>query len=254
MIASSYEQQIRQAIADQLGIHRKDDSRFAVDLPLAFPDGDCCRVFVSRNEDGSWRVGDAGSSVMRASYEESVDVLSKGYRPRFQQIVTLHGLEESRGEIVRASTHELGASVFAIAQAALEIVNLAATPAEKKKKKPSEFRAKLSRIVLDSVGDLAKEDWHDPEQDPEGLYPVTFRIDASPTAIHIYGASGASSCVHSVMSGLFYKDFAGIRSVAVYANADAIPKRETVRLDKLVDKRFASLDDPAAIKQYLRAG
>lgn len=143
MIAMNAAQHLRDAIAEQIGIREAGEGVFVVDVPWSYPDGDQCRVFVSKSKDGQWNVTDGGSSVMRASYADDVDVMDRGYVERFKQIVTLNGLAEDEGELMASAVTDIGRAVFAVAQASVDVVHLSRLPQERAR--AAQYRAQLNQ-------------------------------------------------------------------------------------------------------------
>jgi hypothetical protein len=262
MIASNFEQYIHDQVASRIGIHAAGQDRVAVDIPLSFPDGDQCRAYVSRSEDGRWRVSDGGATVMRAAYAADVDVLGKGYADRFKQIVQLYGLSEIQGELAASAENDLGDAVFSIAQAAIEIVHLASLPKERVQAPKSLFTATLSRIVTSAIhaahGKATVEpNWHSESYDPEELYPVDYRIVPAKRALlplFVFGANSRTACMHATMACLFHKHHKNkFRGIAVYKAAAELPQAEVQRLNMEVDQVFTSTDDKDVIRNYLIA-
>jgi hypothetical protein len=253
MIAPNVEQQIRELVAAQIGVSATDDGSYAVDVPLVFPDGDQCRVYVSPLSGARWSVRDGGSSVMRASYAENVDVLAAGHGERFHKLLAFRRLTEEDGEIVCTNVENLGEAVFAMAQASIDVVQLAKTPKAKIPEKAANFRAALSRVVTRAVGSRGvAPDWYNESIDPKRRYPVTLRIEAPSKPLFVFGADSRTTCMHATMSCLFHKmNQYSFTAIAVYESEAAIAKSESERLDALVDRHFRSLEDGDAISEFI---
>lgn len=255
MIAPNFVEFIREQVAGRIGVKAIGD-RIAVDIPLAFPDGDECRVFVSRSDDGKWIATDGGSTIMRASYSGAVNVLGRGYAARFRQLLNLYGLSEDKGLLKTSDEREIGDAVFTIAQACMDVVHLANTPKEKKPRVESNFEKKLSRIVADAAkaGRIHRY-WHDAEHDPNARYPVTYRVDSngpSQKSLLIFGANSKLNCMHSTMASLFLNPWRkDCNSVAVYNSKSDTFKAEAQRLNEQMDKVFPSIEDDTTLKDYI---
>jgi hypothetical protein len=252
MIAMNIMSRLRELISDQIGISPETDGAFAVDIPISFPDGDQCRVFVSHNDDGTWTVRDGGTSVMRASYARSVNIIGSGFADRFQQVIAMHGLSEKKGELFSEPTYAPGEAVFSVAQAAIDVVQLANTPAVRAPREASQFESQLGKIVASATkGHAITHNWHDPDHDSDRLYNVTYRIDAI-TPVYIFGVHNKTACMHATMSCFFHRTqgrpFYG---VAIYEAESEITRNETKRLNSAVDQRFKSLDDPNQIRHFI---
>lgn len=124
MISSNLKQQIQEAICKEILVKETKDSSFTVDIPLWYPDGDRCRLYVEK-DDNEWIISDGGVSIMRAAYADNVNVTSKPYRDRFNKILEAYKLTEAEGELVAESGEDLGNSVFLLAQASIDVIHLA---------------------------------------------------------------------------------------------------------------------------------
>lgn len=256
MIAPKLVDFIHEQVSCRIGV-KAIGEQIAVDIPLAFPDGDQCRVFVSRDGEGKWVATDGGSTIMRAAYAGSVNVLGDGYSDRFRQLLDLYGLSEEQGLLKASSESEIGDAVFTIAQACMDVVNLANTPKEKKTpRKQAKFERTLHRIVSDAAkAGNVQAAWHDEKHDPDGLYPVTYRIDPTSESrkpLLIFGANSKRNCMHSTMASLFLKPWrSGWNTIAVYKAETEIPKSEIQRLNEQVDRVFTLLGDGGEIENYI---
>lgn len=249
------ESRIHDLVAARIGVHGMGDGTFAVDLPLMFPDGDECRIYVSPKPNDRWDVSDGGASVMRASYALSVDVTSEGYADRLSMLAAMHGLTVDHGEVLRRDTDDLADAVFSMAQASIDVVQLAKTPKARPVEKTVDFRATLARIVTRAVGarSTPTAGWFNEQIDPKKRYPVTYRIETLSKPLFVFGANSKTTCMHATMSCLFHKmnkyDFT---SIAVYESEEAIAKAESERLDELVDRHFRSTDEREEIDAFIR--
>jgi hypothetical protein len=254
MIAPSPFHELHERVSESIGIKELDNGTFAVDVPIAFPDGDQCRIYASRNLAGTWTVTDEGTAVMRAGYENGADVVGKRYADRLRHIVEFYGLSETGGELIAKDKADVGAAVFSIAQAAIEIVNLAKTPKERGERKTSKFERRLSRIVHDAFDGQEERRWYDVQKDPGSLYPVGYRI-ANPNArqLFIFGVNSASACAHATISCLFHRnlktEFIGL---AIFRDEDQMPRKEVARLKNAVDRSIASVSNKRSVMNFLK--
>jgi hypothetical protein len=255
MIALSDIERLRDQVGRKIDVRAINDHEFAIDVPLAFPDGDQCRVYVSKLPDAKWSVSDGGSAVMRASYASSVDVMGKGHADRFRQIVRFYGLTEAEGELRSVVVGDIGDAVFTIAQASLDIVHLARLPKEKKPRKKAAYRKALDRIITSTIPTGAYvHRWHDAATDPDGLYPVAYRIDKpAKRPIFVFRADTTFQCMSSTMACLFYKQSSEFLSVAIFAEEERVSANEAIKLEREVDETFPSIKEEAKIKDFLAA-
>ncbi len=255
MIAIEPAQKVRDAIAENIGVKEVGEGVYIVDVPWSFPDGDQCRVFVSKSDDGNWTVTDGGSSVMRASYAGEVDVLGRGYVERFRQIAMVYGLREDEGELLAEKCPNIGDAVFAVSQASIDVVHLARLPKERSPQQKSRFAEKLSNLIGSHVSaDHFQHNWTDDAHDADHFYPVTYRIEPSRgKEVLLWGVRTSMSCNRALASCLFHKLHRSFRGTAIYANKSDLPQTDVERLDQQVERSFSSLRDAASLGDYLSA-
>lgn len=255
MIASNSTQKIRDAIAERIGVREAEQGVYIVDIPWSYPDGDQCRVFLSKSNNGNWNATDGGTSVMRAAEAANVDVMGRGYIDRFRQILELYRLTDDEGELLANDQTDLTDAVFSVAQASIDVVHLSRMPKEKEHSQESTFDKRLGRLIesVVSANNLQKN-WTDEKNDSDGFYPVSYRIDPSHgSPIFVLGVESVGECVHATMSCLFHKSIkTKFRGAAVFADQARLRgKREVARLQKQVDVSFSSLAKSDEIKQFL---
>lgn len=252
MIAPNIAHRIHESVAAQIRVRDAGTGLFAVDVPLAFPDGDQCEVLVSENDDGTWCVRDAGATVMRASYAADVDVLSAGYKDRFHKIAEFYRLKEHDGEMIREGADDVGDAVFAIAQASLDVVNLARTRSEKSPPKKSKFMEELTTIVVRATGARAVPDWCNTDIDPSRLWRVAFWLERRTRPLYVFPANTKGACMHSTMTCLYHRQHSGtFDAVAINDPEASIPPSELMRLEEVVKRPLFSIDEPEALESFL---
>lgn len=92
-----------------------------------FPDGDRLPIAVTETEDGYLRLSDRGHTVMHASYDHDVEVLSEGDRgKRLERILREAGVKQHRGALhIDTRTEDLSGAVLRFSQAAMKVFELA---------------------------------------------------------------------------------------------------------------------------------
>lgn len=253
MIAMDPTSELRAAIAEQIGVNVVDKDVFTVDVPWSFPDGDRCRVMVSKRGDGLWSVSDGGASIIRASYTDDTNLLDRGYVDRFRNMIQLYGLSEVDGELVAHDSEDVGEAVFLVSQASIDAVQLSRLPREKVKPKKSHFQEKLGKLIRSAVpSDMVESDWTDETEDEDRLYPVSYRVNRTALPpLFVLGVESNSECVHATMSCLFHKRFRrDFRSAAIISPRANFRRRERARLEHEVTATF-ELSAPESIRQFL---
>jgi len=245
---------IREQVASDIRLV-SDGTRIKIGTPLLYDDGDACGFFLDRNSAGDWFLTDLGDVLFRAGYAD-VDLRSAGHRNRFENTLKFFGVIAADGNMVMPvdSTHKLGDSIFTFAQASLELVKLANLPSEKKRRERTVFRATLSRLITGIVPQERLEHrWHDPQLDPEGYYPVDFRIRSPEMDWYVFGVGSENKCLRATISCQAYKlHQKRFSSLAIYRDKATLPDRETKPLDEVVSKEFDSIAESDRIATFIQ--
>ena len=103
----------------------KADGSIQVALPFVGRDGDCYNIFVAKQVDGSFKISDKGSTIMRLSYENDLKLLKGARTEVLNQIINENGVYFDNGEIyTRSLEKDLTATVFKLGQALTRISDL----------------------------------------------------------------------------------------------------------------------------------
>jgi len=243
---------IREQVASDIRLV-SDGDKIKIGTPLLYDDGDACGFFLDRDAAGQMFLTDLGDILFRAGYAD-VDLRAAGHRSRFERTLEFFGVSTSDGMMVMPITNEggLADSIFTFAQASIELVKLANLPSEKKRKERSRFRATLSRLITEIVPrDRLEERWHDQQLDPNGYYPVDFRIRSPRTDWYVFGV-GSENCLRATISCQAFKlRQQRFSSLAIYRDKTDLPDRETKPLDEVVNQKFDSISESDRIADFI---
>lgn len=244
---------IRQQVASDIRLSASTDTRIRIGTPFLYDDGDSCGFFLERNESEGWAVTDFGDVLMRAGYAD-VDLLSEGYKTRLGRTMEFFGITESDGSMILPVVDDrFGDAIFTFAQASLEMVRLAHLPKERKLKEQSKFKRRFTELITKTVpSNNLEHNWHDPSSDPEGLYPVDFRIHSDDQDWYVFGIGTQNKCLHATISCQRYKilsrPFSGL---AIYRDKGRLPENATKPLDAVVEEKFSSIAESDQIEGFI---
>lgn len=246
-------EKIRSQVASGLRLVPMGDEYLRIGTPIIFDDGDRCSLFLSRRDKG-WVLTDRGSVASRASYVET-NLLSSGYRPRFEKLIEFFGMREEAGEIIMPIVgDDFADAIFTFAQGAVELVRLADTPSETHRKTEKRFHHKLVEIIRAvAPGAAFEENWHDAESDPDRIYPVDCRLKAHDDSWwYLFGISTPAKCLHAAITCMHYRlEQVAFRGLAVYKNRESLAKSATLPLDKVVERTFDA--EEASLRDFVHS-
>lgn len=241
---------IRREVSDDIRLKSVDD-KLRIGTPLLFDDGDHCTFFLIEEHD-TLVLSDLGDVLTRASYEEA-NLLGRGHRPRFDRLMSFYGMRETEGQITMPlNGKSIGKAIFTFAQGALELVRLAKMPAEKKKRAEKQLKVRLGSVLRSTIAaDRLSEEWHDPQLDPHGYYPVDYHV-AAQTDWYLFAVGTHFRALHATMSCQHYK-LGGrkFKSVAIYRDRDSLPKSAVAPLTDVVDVTLDKVASEKALAEFI---
>lgn len=232
----------RRKVCEQLRLSQEGENRFRVFTPFLFEDGDHLAIVLKRERE-HWMLSDEGHTYMHLTYDLDEKDLRVGTR---QKIITnalsAFSVTDREGELLTPVRDEqYGDALYSFVQALLKISDVSFLSRERVRSTFLEdFREFIEKTVVEK---LRVFDWHDPEHDPEGLYSVDCRIEASGAEpIFIY-ALQSDDKVKDATIGLHQYERWGIphRGVGVFENQEDINRKSLARFSDVCDKQFSNL-------------
>jgi hypothetical protein len=181
--------------------------------PFVYPDGDGCTLYLSRSSNG-WLITDDGDVLMHSAYG-GVDVLDRGHRERLDKMLATYGVKQDGGVLSLLTPQEqLGSSFFTFTQACLDVMNLARTPATKKKKSGSLLRQRIALAIQEVFPqDAYEHTWHHPN-DEDDTYSVDYLVKTAKQNYCVFGIASDTSCLKAACTCYHLKQkkfpFAGV--------------------------------------------
>jgi len=247
--------EIRSQVADEMQIEMRSNNRIVIYTPFMYDDGDQCSFQLVRDSaKASWYLTDEGEILNRASYS-GIDLLAEDRKSRFCKTAEFYGIKEVQRELFYpVEGNFFGNAFFAFSQACLDILQLIRLKPETKERTKRDFNEILRKVVTAVISDeRIEERWYDKESDVNRVYPVDMRINGRIKPLYIYGVTNATHCLMATVSCLHHanagRKFTGI---AIFDNAESIPKRSRIPLMDAVEKTFPSVS-ANEIKDFLSA-
>lgn len=224
----------------------------AVSLPLVSRDGDHLTAYLSAVDTG-WRVSDAGTTLMRLSYDHDLNQLLSGAREAlFESVLAESGLSEEEGEIyVEVPATELSSGLFALGQGLTKVESIGLWT---RTRIESTFYDDLHRVV---TGFVPQEDvspnYTVPDLPGGDAYPVDFMIRAPRRPLFLFGVHGIPKArLTTIVLQYLHQHGVDFESMVVCSDVDELPKQDRARLMNAANDMVASIRDVETIGQKIR--
>lgn len=250
MNASAIIDDFRAKVCREIDIEPEGINRYVVYTPFMFDDGDHY-VIILRQEGDEWVLTDEANTFMHLSYTD-VD-LSQGSRAKIvEQALASCGVENRSGELrVAVPDEAFGDALFSMLQALGRITSTALWTYERVR---STFEEDFRRVIESNVSaDRLGFGYTDAEIDPDGIYPISCRINGSPRPCFVFAISSDSQCQDATITCYHYERHKRhFLSVAIFRDQTEISRKPLAQLSDVVGKQFASLGARDRIEDYLR--
>lgn len=222
-----------------LSIRRPD--LYQLRVPYYYPDGDMIEIFLSPQSSGTVLIQDMGLTLMRLSYEFSMDTKNK--QKIFHDVLAQFSAEEKGGNVqVVAPIDQIFPYLMQFIQLITRISDISYLKREVVKSLFYEYFDSFMHEAFDPVRKVIKDYY--PEFDREKQYPTPYAlVNGNPRSpICFFPIASDSKCNDAIITIQQYelKQFRP-ETIAVYENMELLGRRPIARLSNVVGKQFSTL-------------
>ncbi len=234
--------EFRQRVSDQIDLQPEGVDRFAVVTPFRFEDGDHYDIALKR-EGEQWIITDEASTLGHLAYWLDDKALETGNRKEIvSNALSVFSVENRNGELVIPVTNgKFGDALFNFLQALTKVTDISFLSREIVR---STFLEDFRQFMRESVPPERLEfEWHDPEYDPNVLYPVDCRVNSMKRPLLIFALQSEEKVnIANIDILMFEKWGIPFQSLAIYENMESLPYKPVARFTDVVEKAYSNLE------------
>jgi hypothetical protein len=252
MALRTIEEDFKHKVCEQIALLPEGVHRYRVGVPFLYEDGDHLGI-VLKQEHGQWFLSDEGTAYMRLTYDIDERDLQRGTRQVIiTNALTAFGVQDRDGELILPIENEqYGDALYSFIQALLKITDVTYLTRERVR---STFLEDFRVFLVEHVPEERRIfNWHDPQKDPEGIYPVDCRVNNMPRPLFLYALSNDDRVRDTTIGILHFEQLGfSFRAVAIFEDQAEINRRVLARFTDVCDRQFSSLSaNRDRIAEYL---
>ncbi len=253
MDTQALEHEFQHQVAEQVTLMAEGPSRYLVNTPFMFDDGDCLVIILKRAGD-QWVFSDEGHTYMHLSLMMDESSFAQGPRQAIiAHALEMYGITDQKGELILPiKPLHYGEALYDFIQGLLKISDVTYLTHERVHSTfLDDFRAFMEAHVPPQRRIF---DWYDLERDPDGKYIVDCRVNGMERPLFVYALPNEARVRDATISILTLKQWElSFQTMAIFANADELNRRVLFRFTDVCERMFSNLtENKDRIADYLR--
>lgn len=231
----------------------EDGDSLRLSMPLLEPDGDYTTVWL-RQTMGGWRIEDAGTTLMRVSYDSDAAAITRGpRRVLLDKMLAEYGARlDDDGQIVSETEEQhIGMALLRYGQAMLRVNDLKRW---NKSRVVSTFFDDLKLSLTEIVGvERVLENYLAPEVPDAVDYPIDFAITGGSSPLFVFGVPTRERARLATIVLQHVDQYIGsFDSIVVFQDASQIPSGDLRRLMNAANDMVDSIEAKSALEKKIR--
>jgi hypothetical protein len=235
--------EVRRNLAEEIEVVALGPDKYGIVTPMAFDDGDLLPL-VLRKDDAGWYLTDEGHTFLQLTYElEEADFRQPTRREIVNKNLSMFGMENRGGELVlRVEENKFGDALYTFAQALVKIDDIRYLSRERARSTFIEDVHQMVREVASPERDVIYN-WHHPDIDPTGNYPVDCKINGTGKPVFVFALPNDSRVALATVSLLRLKqEQLDFKSVGIFEDQTKLDPKWVARFTDVADKPFSNLE------------
>ena len=252
MLTSTIEREFREKVSAQVQIMAEGVDRYQVLTPFRFDDGDHLSI-VLKQEGTRWILSDEAHTYMHLSYDMDEQALQSGTRQKIiANALSVFQVEDCDGELRLGVTDgQYGDALYSFIQALLKITDVSYLSRERAR---STFLEDFQTLFKEKMAeDRFTFNWHDSQNDPQGMYTVDCHINRMPRPLFVHALNGDGKTRDATITLLQFERWGlEFQSLVIFEDQETINRKVLARLSDVCGTQFSSLTgNLARIEHFL---
>ncbi|MEW5937152.1 MAG: DUF1828 domain-containing protein [Candidatus Thermoplasmatota archaeon] len=235
-----FRKDFKKKVCEEIDLVSEGLGRLIVRTPFTFDDGDHLKIVLKKDSEDKWLLTDEGHTFMHLSYED-IYLDTKTRQQIIDTSLTTYNIINRDGELILKIDDGLyGDALYSFIQGILHISDVTYLKRERVR---SAFMEEFHSFISTQIPEEnISFDYHDPEHDPNALYPVDCVIEAKQRRIFLFAILNDDRCRDATIAILQFEKFGiNFTAAAIFERQEEINRKVLARFSDVCEKQFSSL-------------